>query len=128
MKDQVSKTIHLQGTLKAGCTLSQLQSLHHLHLSWPTPQPLLLKKLSGTPDLVTLLHHFCLEHCLLAILPLSFFVINCMNCVFIAHRLNLINFPFLYLLHMHLIPLTFCILTCGVLHHVQPPLEQDMFF
>ena len=114
--------------LKLVCILSQLQSLHHLHLSWPTPQPLLLKKLSGMPDLVTLLHQFCLEHCLLVILPLSFPVINCLNCVFIAHCLNLINFPFIRLLHMHLIPLNFCILTCGILHLVQPPLEQDMFF
>ena len=114
--------------LKLVCILSQLQSLHHLHLSWPNPQPLLLKKLSGMPDLITLLHQFCLEHCLLVILPLSFPVINCLNCVFIAHWINLINFLFLCLLHMHLIPLNFCILTCGILYHVQPHLEQDMFF
>ena len=114
--------------LKLVCILSQLQSLHRLHLSWPTPQPLLLKKLSGMSDLVTLVHQFCLDHCLLVIPLLSFPVINFLNCVFIAHWLNLINFLFLCLLLMHLIPLNFCILTCGILHHVQPPLEQDMFF
>ena len=81
--------------LKLVCILSQPQSLHHLHLSWPTPQPLLLKKLSGMLDLVTLLHQFCLEHCLLVTLTLSFPLINCLNCVFIAHWLNLINFLFL---------------------------------
>ena len=80
--------------LKLVCILLQLQSLHHLHLSWPTPQPLLLKKLSGMPDLITLVHQFCLEHCLLVIPLLSFPVINFLNCVFIAHWLNLINFIF----------------------------------
>ena len=125
MKDQVSKTIHLQGTFKAGLytfvtpksspsafamanstTSTAQEAIRHAQLGHPTA-PVLYRALSSCNLAIVIscnkLSELCV-HCLLAK----------------SHKLP---FPFSF---SH--ALNFCILTCGVLHHVQPLIEQDMFF